>query len=491
MNLPAKIRSQNVYLSVLVVIYLLAIIAGLASRNMNMIILSLSVALLPPIIFLFVFRLRLLALLTVFLIPLSVKMNVGAGAIVSVPGEALILAIAVIFIIYSLIREAPANTGILSHPITILILLDLGWSVFTALIGELPVISLKRIVIKTIFTVVFYFLFLEIFRNRKNLWKPWILYGFGMIIPITWTLYNHSHYEFSKVVAFLMPLPFYNDHTLYATCIAFILPFIFLLALRPDWFGFQKSSRFIFLALTFMLYAGEFFSFSRAAWLSIAAGLVAGLLIVFLRFRAIHLLMLVIIASSILGYYSRDIYLYIEKVDAVSRQDDVGEHMQSVMNISTDASNLERINRWQCALRMFRDKPVVGFGPGSYMFVYGRYQVTTEMTRISTNHGEKGNAHSEYLMYLSEMGIVGLAIFLLVIYIAVSRAIRIFHRTDDKAVKWLILTLLIGFISYLFHGNFNSFIDTDKASVLFYGFLALVVAVERFHTFENKAELKV
>jgi O-antigen ligase len=240
-----------------------------------------------------------------------------------------------------------------------------------------------------------------------------------------------------------------------------------------------------------MLFAGEFFSFSRAAWLSIAAGLLAGLLIAFLRFRAIHLLMLVIIAASILGYYSRDIYLYIEKVDAVSRQDDVGEHMQSVMNISTDASNLERINRWQCALRMFRDKPVVGFGPGSYMFVYGRYQVTTEMTRISTNHGEKGNAHSEYLMYLSEMGLVGLAIFLLMIYIAVSRAIRIFHRTDDKAVKWLILTLLIGFISYLFHGNFNSFIDTDKASVLFYGFLAVVVAVERFHTVENKPELKV
>jgi len=53
--------------------------------------------------------------------------------------------------------------------------------------------------------------------------------------------------------------------------------------------------------------------------------------------------------SVVLWYYSRDIYLHAEKVDAVSRHEDVGEHMRSVMNIQTDASNLERINRWQSA----------------------------------------------------------------------------------------------------------------------------------------------
>ena len=131
---------------------------------------------------------------------------------------------------------------------------------------------------------------------------------------------------------------------------------------------------------------------------------------------------------------------------------------------------------------MFNDRPVTGFGPGTYMFVYGRYQVTTEMTRISTNHGEKGNAHSEYLMYLSETGLPGLIIFLLLIYIAAAKAIRIFRSSEDKAVKWLVLAILIGFISYIFHGNFNSFIDTDKASVLFYGALATIAAIDIYHT---------
>ncbi len=482
MNRLAEKIPVNILVTLLLLIYLTVITYGLVNDKQNLVIAASSLALLPMAIFFFVFRLKLLGLATAFIIPLSVKIPVGGGSILSFPAEALVLAIAVVFIIYLLVRERGIDMKTLRHPLSVLILVDLGWSVFTGMLGEMPLISFKRILIKLIFIIVFYFLFLEAFSNRKNMKLVWILYAFGLIIPISWTIYNHSHYDFSKVVAFLMPLPFYNDHTLYATCIAFILPVIILFVLRPGWFGMTKRWRFIFIPLTILLITGEFFSFSRAAWLSIVAGMLAGSLVVFLRFRAVHLLLLVLAGAAVLAYYSRDIYLYAGKVDSVSRHEDVGEHMRSVINLQTDASNLERINRWQCALRMFSDRPVTGFGPGTYMFVYGRYQVTTEMTRISTNHGEKGNAHSEYLMYLSETGLPGLVIFLLLIYIATSKAIRIFRRSEDKAVKWLVLAILIGFISYIFHGNFNSFIDTDKASVLFYGALATIAAIDIYHT---------
>ena len=53
---------------------------------------------------------------------------------------------------------------------------------------------------------------------------------------------------------------------------------------------------------------------------------------------------------------------------------DFKTHISSMTNIKSDASNLERINRWNCAIRMFEDKPIFGFGPGTYMFVYAPYQ---------------------------------------------------------------------------------------------------------------------
>jgi hypothetical protein len=39
----------------------------------------------------------------------------------------------------------------------------------------------------------------------------------------------------------------------------------------------------------------------------------------------------------------------------------------------------------------------------------------------------------------------------------------------------------MGFITYFFHGLFNSFLDTDKASVLVYGSLSAFVMMDIYH----------
>ena len=82
----------------------------------------------------------------------------------------------------------------------------------------------------------------------------------------------------------------------------------------------------------------------------------------------------------------------------------LAEHVKSISNITTDDSNLERLNRWNAALRMFREKPVFGWGPGTYMFKYAPYQRSTDKTAISTDFGDLGNAHSEYIGPLAESG---------------------------------------------------------------------------------------
>jgi O-antigen ligase len=165
----------------------------------------------------------------------------------------------------------------------------------------------------------------------------------------------------------------------------------------PERFGISKRYRLVLIGLAGILTAGEIFSWSRAAWLSIIVAWIFTLLVVLLRFRLWHFMLITLFAGAVIYNYRVELYQRIEKVDAVSRARDVEEHLESVVNIQTDASNLERINRWSCAIRMFKDRPLIGFGPGTYQFVYGQYQITPEMTRISTNHGDKGNAHSEYL----------------------------------------------------------------------------------------------
>jgi O-antigen ligase len=156
------------------------------------------------------------------------------------------------------------------------------------------------------------------------------------------------------------------------------------------------------------------------------------------------------------------------------------EHIQSITNISSDASNLERINRWQAAIRLFDERPAVGWGPGTYQFVYSPFQRAKEKTIISTNLGDMGNAHSEYLGPLAEMGIPGMLIVLILLVFVMITGLRV-YKNGDREVKFLSMMSLLGLITYFAHGVLNNFLDTDKLSVPFWGFIAILVSLDVYH----------
>ena len=161
---------------------------------------------------------------------------------------------------------------------------------------------------------------------------------------------------------------------------------------------------------------------------------------------------------------------------------DISKHVQSISNISTDASNVERINRWNCAIRMFKMKPILGWGPGTYSFKYAPFQHSREKTIISTNAGDKGNAHSEYLQPLADSGLIGSLSFILMVIAVIYRSSRLYIRAKDKEIRMLTLGLLLGLITYFVHGIMNDFLDTDKLSVPFWGFLAILVTMDVYHS---------
>jgi O-antigen ligase len=127
---------------------------------------------------------------------------------------------------------------------------------------------------------------------------------------------------------------------------------------------------------------------------------------------------------------------------------------------------------------MFKDKPFLGWGPGTYMFNYGPYQLTADRTIISTNSADGGNAHSEYLGPMAESGILGVITFLILISVVMYTAVHAYTRAKDKRLKTLVMSALLGLITYYIHGILNNFLDTDKLSVPFWGFTAIIVAVD-------------
>jgi O-antigen ligase len=127
---------------------------------------------------------------------------------------------------------------------------------------------------------------------------------------------------------------------------------------------------------------------------------------------------------------------------------------------------------------MAAEKPLFGWGPGTYQFKYAPFQVATDKTSISTNYGEVGNAHSEYLGTLSESGIPGMVLYVLLLVSSYFRGINIYRKSGDKLTSFLVIALLTGIATYIVHGALNNFLDTDKISALFWGMMAAITALD-------------
>jgi len=182
---------------------------------------------------------------------------------------------------------------------------------------------------------------------------------------------------------------------------------------------------------------------------------------------------LVALAGILVWGFQDSLFNYLEGNESESRGDFV-QNVESISNVSTDASNLERINRWNAAIAMWKERPLVGWGPGTYQFEYAPFQKSNDLTIISTNIGDVGNAHSEYLGALAESGAPA-ALFFTLFVIAV---IGIGYNTvlDMEGMdRMILMAALLGFSAYFFHGVLNNFLHSDKTSVLVWGYTGIIL----------------
>jgi O-antigen ligase len=405
----------------------------------------------------------------ILLIPLSIDLTLSGGLKISVPSEILTLLI-LLFVSLKWISGLKLKLEIFKHPISVLLLLDFIWAVMATLFSEIQEVSIKRVIIKGLFLGVYYFVILQFFEKSKHLNLIYWLYGIGIILPIISATYTHSILGFNQGASILVSQPFYDDHTIYGACIAFIIPFFVLKIKSP---ALTKVPVILFL---FILFMGVVLSYSRAAWISL---FVALLFYIIIKFKPKPYLIFITLTIGIITLFGSfdSIYSSLSR-SKVKYDNNVSTHLTSVTNLQNDASNLERINRWIAAYKMFEDRPITGFGPGTYQFVYDRFQATEHMTRISTHNGNKGNSHSEYMTYLSENGIVGFLIFILLIFYSVYTAIILLYANIPKEYEYLVYASILGLITFYIHGLFNSFIESEKMAILFLSSLAILVHID-------------
>jgi O-antigen ligase len=408
--------------------------------------------------------------------PLSVNLtDLTGGSGLSLPTEPMLVLITGLVMI-KMFFFGEFDKRLIQHPISIAIYVYLVWMLFTVITSQLPFVSIKQWITRIWFIVPYYFFLGHLFlRNPKNTIRFLWIFLVPLIIACCYTIIIHSQYGFTKKTATWVMFPLFKEHTSYGAVLALFYPAAIYLAFRKTSWGLKAIASSLLVILTMALVL----SYTRAAWLSLVG---AGLVYLIYLFRMSKSLVWTLI--GIIGVITALNFSLISSKferNTTDSSDDLNEHVASVTNVSTDASNLERINRWKCALRMFEERPLLGHGPGTYMFLYAPYQKPSEKTIISTNGGNRGNAHSEYLGPLAESGILGLVTFLGLIISVIVVSIKTYQRLDERWVRGILRLAFLGLITYYLHGFLNNFLDMDKASAPFWGFTAMIASLSIHH----------
>ena len=437
------------------------------------------------VLLLYIFSLDKVLLFTAFAVPLSVNLEaLDAGLAISLPAEPMLMGILVLFVA-KMLYDGQYDKRISHHPIALVIYGMFAWMLVTTITSEMPVVSLKFLVSRLWFVVPAFFMCAILFNKPKNIHLFIWLYIASLCIVCVYTIIHHAQFGFDGDSAHWVMTPFYNDHTAYGAALAIYLIMALTYVFMP---GINKGKRLIIIGVVALLSLALTLSNCRAAWLSMIAAL-AVLICVLLKIKFRWVAAAIVILVGLFLTFQNQIIDSLEK----NNQDasgDLVENVQSITNISTDASNLERINRWQSAFRLFNERPIFGWGPGTYQFVYAPFQMSKEKTIISTNAGDGGNAHSEYFGPLAEQGIIGSLLVLVLVIVTVYHGLKAYSRCKNKNAKVLVLGATLAFISYFVHGFLNNFLDTDKLAIPVWSLAAIIAAIDVYYadkeTFEEE-----
>ena len=436
--------------------------------------LLMALPLLGLLIVLFAFRLEIGFLIIALFTPFAIDFALIPKMELSIPVEPMMILFSAIFIFRVLVADT-YDLRIIKHPVTICILAMLVWMLVTSITSEMPMVSFKYLAARMWFMFPFFFAATQIFRSIKRVKQFFWCYAFSLLVVIIIsTVKTVSNFSDLQTLHRVMQ-PFYNDHTAYGVTIALFVPVAFYFAIQKQNNLFTKIFSIVALCILVM---GLIFSYSRAAWISVV-GTIAVFYAIKMGMKIKWMLVIAGVGIALFFTYQADVLYKLGKNSQDSSYN-IADQVRSISNISTDASNVERLNRWASALRMFEERPILGWGPGTYQFIYGRYQRSYQLSTISTNSGNRGNAHSEYIGPLADEGVFGTICIVLVFGMTFATGIKVYRNAKDKRISNLAIAFTLGLFTYYVHGIFNNFLDTDKLSVPFWGFTAVIVALDLY-----------
>ena len=273
--------------------------------------------------------------------------------------------------------------------------------------------------------------------------------------------------------------------------LAAVIPFVFILFCLQK----VKFKKIILELIIALLYTSLLMTLCRGAWIALFVSVAVMLSVVYLFKRKtlsffrpnkgwlISLFLILLVISVI--YSTPNPLNPLGKVSVTQRAASVTEIGSSSMQT--------RFLIWLSSLETIRQSPLWGEGIGTYGLYYPssqgavlaqkRYQKYISYTNKSIN------AHNDYLHIGGEVGIIGLAAFLWVIFAFYKNTLIGLLRTKNREKIFLVIGFIGGVTVLLIHSLFSFPFHIISNGMLFWLILGLsVVAIKRLEEVEESKD---
>jgi tetratricopeptide (TPR) repeat protein len=141
---------------------------------------------------------------------------------------------------------------------------------------------------------------------------------------------------------------------------------------------------------------------------------------------------------------------------------------------------------------MIKDHPLLGSGIGTYKYNTLKYQAEffeQGENRSLYPHGFADKAHNEYLQLWAELGIIGLGIFIWLMFYYFNYGIKILNKIKNHYKQAILIGLMGSIIAILVDGIFGFPLHLPATIFLFWMALGLTIALGESEKEEKRPEI--
>lgn len=247
--------------------------------------------------------------------------------------------------------------------------------------------------------------------------------------------YDKSTMGFARVMAFSQE-PLYFANYIF---IPLVTTFILLIRGQVE----KVIGRFSAVLLILVLLLDFILAISRGAYL---AGAIVFVLILISQAKLIFRFKTVAVSIAIAFFVLGGAYLYLSKSGS-DALDNFVTHM--FVQDPTGESVVSRLTATNQANELYRDKPILGVGPGNF-------GPAVQGDPVDKPEGGWFIVNNEYMEILAENGLVGAITFALLLLAIFWRSLAAFVKARDMFLKSLILAFMFAFLAIMIQYGFFS-----------------------------------